>query len=299
LPFFAVPIVVGLGLLAASPIVIGKDLVLRPGFDSAERRLLVREALPIAASLVMSAIYFRVLIILLSLIATAEETGLFATSFRIFEIVFGIPMIVLSVALPVLAVAHADRSRLRYVLQRMTEVAAIAGVFLVVAILIVAEPVIELLGGPEYRDAAPILRIQGFALIPVFLGQTWQLGVISIRRQSALVVANGLALVLVLVLGLVLIPAYDSTGAAVAAVIAETALAATLLAALIRADGTLRPDFAFLWKPILAGSLMAICIFLPGLPVAVIAVIGAAVYAATILLTRALPTEVTDALRPR
>ena len=133
--------------------------------------MLVREALPIAVSLVMSAIYFRVLIILLSLIATAEETGLFATSFRIFEIVFAIPMLVLSVALPVLAVAQADRSRLRYVLQRMTEVAAIAAVFLAVLIVIVAEPVRELVGGAEYSDAAPILQIQAFALIPVFLGQ--------------------------------------------------------------------------------------------------------------------------------
>ena len=299
LPFFSVQIVVGVGLLAASPFVLGKHLVLRPDFDPAERRTLIREALPIAASLVMSTIYFRVLIILLSLLATAMETGLFATSFRIFEIVFAIPILVLSVALPVLAVAQADRSRLRYVLQKMIEVAAIAAVFLAILIAIVAEPVIELLGGAEYSDAAPILRIQGFALIAVFLGQTWQLGLISIRRQSALVVANGLALVLVIVLGLVLIPAYDSTGAAVAAVIAEGALAAALLVSLIRADRSLRPEFGFLWKPLLAGGLMALSVFLPGLPVAVTAFLATAVYAAAILLTRAVPGEIRDAFSMR
>ena len=299
LPFFAVQIAVGVAVLALTPIAVGSELVLRPGFDASERRMLFREALPIAVSLVMSAIYFRVLIILLSLISTATQTGLFATSFRIFEIVFGVPVVVLSVALPVLAVANADRSRLRYVLQRMTQVAVIAAIFLTVLIAIVAEPVIELLGGSEYAGAAPILQIQAFALIPVFLGQTWQLGLISIRRQSGLAIANGIALIIVLVLGLALVPRYDSTGAAVAAVVAEAALAATLLLLLVRADSTLRPEFGFLPKPLLAGSLMAACLLIPGLPVLVIAALGVVVYALTIFVTKALPAEIRDAFSLR
>jgi O-antigen/teichoic acid export membrane protein len=298
LPFFALPILVGAGVLAASPLLVGPDLVLRPAADRREWRGLLREALPIAASLVMNVIYFRVLIILLSLLATARETGLFATSFRIFEVLFALPTLVLTVALPVLAVAHDDRPRLRYVLQRMTEVSAIAAVFLAILIVIVARPMIELLGGSEYADAAPILRIQGFALGAVFLGQVWQLGLISIRRQSALVLANGVALALVVALGLALIPAYDATGAAVAAVVAESALAATLFVLIARADASLRPDLGFLWKPALAGGLMAACLLVPGVSVALTALLGTAVYALAIWLTRALPAEVLDAFRP-
>jgi O-antigen/teichoic acid export membrane protein len=298
LPFFSVPIVVGLGVLAASPLLIGPNLVFRPALDRREWRTLVREALPLAASIVMSVVYFRVLIILVSLLSTAHETGLYATSFRVFEILFGLPTLVLTVALPVLAVAYDDRARLRYVLQRMTEVGAVAAAFLAILIVIVARPVIELLGGSEYADAAPILRIQAFALVAVFLGQVWQLGLISIRRQSALVVANGLALALVLALGVPLVAAYDATGAAVAAVVAEAVLAAVLFVLLARADVALRPGLEFLWKPALAGALMAACLLVPGLPVAVTALLGTAVFALAIWLTRALPAEVLDAFRP-
>jgi O-antigen/teichoic acid export membrane protein len=298
LPFFAVPIVVGAGVLAASPLLVGDRLVYRPAFERREWSGLVREALPLAASLVMGVVYFRVLIILTSLISSAQETGLYATSFRVFETMFGLPTLVLTVALPVLAVAHDNRPRLRFVLQRMTEVGAIAAVFLAILIVIVARPMIELLGGSEYADAAPILRIQAFALVTVFLGQVWQLGLISIRRQSALVIANGLALALVVVLGLALVTAYDSTGAAIAAVIAEAALAGALFALLARADPTLRPELGFLWKPALAGGLMAAFLLVPGLPVAVTALLGAAVFALTIWVTRAIPAEVFDALRP-
>jgi O-antigen/teichoic acid export membrane protein len=246
----------------------------------------------------MSVIYFRVLIILVSLLSTAHETGLYATSFRVFEILFGLPTLVLTVALPVLAVAHDDRARLRYVLQRMTEVGAIAAVFLAILIVIVARPMIELLGGSEYADAAPILRIQAFALVAVFLGQVWQLGLISIRRQSALVLANGVALVLVLALGVPLVAAYDATGASIAAVVAEVALACVLFVVLARADAVLRPELDFLWKPALAGALMAACLLLPGLPVTVTALLGTAVFALAIWLTRALPAEVLDAFKP-
>jgi O-antigen/teichoic acid export membrane protein len=298
LPFFAVPIIVGLGVLAASPLLIGPNLVFRPAVERSEWRMLLREALPLAASLVMSVIYFRVLIILVSLISTAEQTGLYATSFRVFEILFGLPTLVLTVALPVLAVAHDDRPRLRYVLQRMTEVGAVAAVFLAILIVIVARPMIELLGGSEYADAAPILRIQAFALVAVFLGQVWQLGLISIRRQSALVLANGVALVLVFALGVPFVAVYDATGAAIAAVVAEAVLAIALFVLLARADAALRPELEFLWKPALAGGLMAVCLLVPGLPVAVTALLGTAVFALAIWLTRALPAEVFDAFRP-
>ena len=298
LPFFAIPIVVGAVVVAASPLLVGHRRVYRPAFERVEWSGLLREALPLAASLVMGIIYFRVLIILTSLIASAEETGLYATSFRVFEIMFGLPTLVLTVALPVLAVAHDNRPRLRFVLQRMTEVSAIAAVFLAILIVIVARPMIELLGGSEYVDAAPILRIQAFALVAVFLGQVWQLGLISIRRQSSLVIANGLALALVVILGLVLIAAYDSTGAAIAAVVAETVLMTALFVLLSRADPALRPQLGFLWKPTLAGGLMAACLLVPGLPIALTALLGTAVFAATIWITRALPAEVFDALRP-
>ena len=40
LPFFAVQIAVGVAVLALTPIAVGRELVLRPGFDASERRML-------------------------------------------------------------------------------------------------------------------------------------------------------------------------------------------------------------------------------------------------------------------
>ena len=94
----------------------------------------------------------------------------FATSFRIYETLFALPALVLSVALPVLAAAEADRERLRYQIQRMVEVGLFSPPILVLMVIILAKPLIVLLWGKQYLGAVPLVRIQGIALLAVFLG---------------------------------------------------------------------------------------------------------------------------------
>jgi O-antigen/teichoic acid export membrane protein len=294
LPFFAAQVVVGTIVLGVTPWLVGRRGFVAPTYDRSEWLSILREALPIAVFLVMNVLYFRVLIILMSLLAAASATGLFATSFRIYEILFGLPALVLSVALPVLATAGAERERLRYQLQRMSEVGLIASAYLLLMVVVLAEPLIRLIGGSEYVAAAPLLRIQGVALLAVFFGQVWQLGLIAIRRQSALAVANGVALALVLVLGLVLIPPFDEVGAAIAAVVGEAVLAVMLLFVLARADRTLVPRFGFAWKVGVAAVVAASGFLLPLPPVGA-AVLATALFVAGIWLTGALPDEVREA----
>src|SRR6185503_6759047 len=150
----------------------------------------------------------------------------------------------------------------------------------------------------EYRGAAPVLQIQAVALIPVFLGQTWQLTLVSIRRQSALAWATGTALVLVIALGLVLIPTYGATGAAVAAVIAESVLALLLLWFLRRLRPAVMPSFRFVPRVALAGALATPFLFVP---INGVAAAGAAavVFLAAIYLSGALPPELMAAFRRR
>ena len=298
-PFFAVSIAVGVATLVITPPLVGGAFVWRPAFDAGEWRTLIRETLPLAAAVVVGVLYFRVLIVLMSLLATEVETGLFATSFRVSEILYGIATLAVTIALPVLAVAAEEPARLRYMLQRMIEVSMIASCYLVLVVVIIAEPVLVLLGGGQYRDAAPVLRIQVFALIPVFLGQVCVVGLISIRRPSIQAVANGLAVPILLVLGFVLIPLYGAAGAAIAALAAEFGYVSALVVLLVRHDASLRPSFRFLWKVAIASGLAAAATLVPGLPALATAVIATFAYVAGLWITRAIPTEVRDAFSVR
>jgi O-antigen/teichoic acid export membrane protein len=139
LPYFAVQTAVGVAVLALTPRVVGGVRMLRPRLARRDATRLLVEALPLAVAIAMNVVYLRLLVILVSLTESEEETGLYATSFRIFEMLIGIPALVLSVALPLLAVAgERDVERLRYGLQRMMEVAAVLSLGLALATVVLA-----------------------------------------------------------------------------------------------------------------------------------------------------------------
>jgi O-antigen/teichoic acid export membrane protein len=206
---------------------------------------------------------------------------------------------VLSSALPLLAVAgRDDNDRLGRGLQSITEVGLATGVFLTLVVYALATPAIKLLGGAEFAGAAPVLQIQAFALVPVFLGQAWQLGLLSVRRQSALIWANAIALVGVIVIGTVLASAWSSRGAAVAAVIAESLLAALVYFFLRRASPESTPTLGRTSRILLA-ALPAYAVLAIPAPWPVLLVLSCAVFVAGCVVGRALPPELLDALRRR
>jgi O-antigen/teichoic acid export membrane protein len=299
LPLLAIQIPVGAAILLLTPLAVPIGRGLLPGYDRAIARSLLRQALPLAVALTMNVVYFRVVMIMMSLLGTKVGTGLFATSFQVFAVLFTLPLLVLSSALPLLSVAgRDDTERLRFGLQRMTEVALAVSVVFVLVIVALARVVIPLLGGDQYRGAAPVLAIQAFALIAVFLGQTWQLGLLSLRRQSALVWANAGALVVILVAGGILIPAWGAKGGAVAAVIGETSLAALVYVLLRRASPLVAPRVGLTLRVTIA-ALPAFGVLALPVPWEAHLVGSVAVFAILLALLRAVPFELLHALRRR
>ena len=200
-------------------------------------------------------------------------------------------------AFPVLAHAGgADEGRLAYALARLAQVTLLTAVAIVLVLVIAAKPVLDVLGGSEYDEAAQVLQIQAFALLGAFLTQVWITGLVSIRRQGALILTNCLALATALVLGATLIPSLDAKGAAIAAVVGELVLATATATMLARARRSLRPPIASLAKVLVAGALgLAAGLLVPIGDVAG-AVLGIVVFAAAAFGLRAVPLELVHAL---
>lgn len=297
LPFFGVQVFVGIAMIPVT-LVLARAGVRIAGQVRREMLVrLVRETFPLAVAFAMSIIYFRVLVVLVSLLSNEQQTGIYGTSFRIFELLLGLPVLILSVALPLLSVAGAeDDERLRKGLQSMTEASLLISALLVVGVWILARPTILLIGGAEYVGAAHVLRIQALALIPVFLGQVWQLGLIAGRAQRAMAVANGLALVLVIALGLAFVPGGGATAAAWVAVAAELALALFLWIALGRMRPGIAPNLWFAWKAALAMTLAAGAGYLLRDSPVLAVCVAAPVFVIVAVVTRAVPADAYHAL---
>jgi len=298
-PFFAVYVAAGAVAVAVALAFVGTRGWVAPRFAWREWRPLLRTAAPIALSSVVNVTYVRTLIILASLLATAEQTGLFAVSYRVSEILLGVPQLMIGAAFPILVHSGvADERRLAYALQRMGEAALLVGVGVGLVLAVGASPIIAVLAGARYAGAAGVLRIQAVAIAAAFVTQLGTFGLVAVHRQRALVLVNALALATVLALGCTLIPLMQADGAALAASIGETLLALAAMAMLVRARPSLWPDLRYVPKLALAAALGGACALLP-VPDAVSTVLAALVYGAVALLSRAVPEELVAALRHR
>jgi O-antigen/teichoic acid export membrane protein len=244
--FLAVQVAVGLAVLAIVPVLVGRGGVVRPRFDRAEQRSLLHTALPIAAALALGQIYFRLVIVMMSLISNGKETGYFGGSLRAMEALIVLPILVAGVALPVMtAAAHDNIKRLRYAIEGLSEGAVIAGILVVLVTIRAADPVMRVIGGAEFEPAGNVLRIQVVALLFIALYQIWTVALVALGQQRQLILTNALGLLAVAVFAAILVPPLGAKGGAIASVCADAVLAGLIYWRLHRSTGkvTVRPGF--------------------------------------------------------
>ena len=299
LPFFVVAIPAGLAALALTAMLVRRQIPLAPILRGPERWPLIRDTLPYAAAIAVNTVYFRVTIVVMSLIAAAEETGYFATSFRVTEVLVGVPALAIGAAFPILSRAVQDEpDRFRYATERILELALVAGTALVLVVVLSAPFVIRVLAGPAGAPAAPVLQIQGLALLATFLGMATGFTLLALRWFRTLLIANIGALIANIILTLVLVPLDGARGAAIAAVIAESCLAVGLLAVLARRR-TASLRISSIVAVAIAGLAGATPLLIAGLHPIVRTIAGLTIYSIALALQGRLPPEVWHALGRR
>jgi O-antigen/teichoic acid export membrane protein len=296
-PFFAVQIVVGLAVVALTPVLVGPGAFVRPRFDRAEQRALLTKALPVAAALVLGQLYFRLVIVLMSLISSPRQTGYYGGSLRAMETLISIPIVVAGIALPLLAAAaRDDHTRLRYAVGGLSEGAVIGGVLVVLVTIRAAEPVMAIIGGPAFRPAGAVLRIQVGALLFVALYQIWAVSLVALGRQRDLILANALGLLGVAVFATVLVVPYGARGGAAASVLGDALLASLIYWKLYAAAGSIMVPIGFLLKVAVAALAGIGVLLIPGLPDLVAAAAAGIVFLGVGQLIGMVPHELRDAL---
>lgn len=296
LPFFAVMIPAGLVTVGFTAVLVRRTMPLSPRLRSADSWPLVRDTLPYAASIAVNTLYFRVTIVVMSLVAPAQQTGYFATSFRVIEVLIGIPALAIGAAFPILSrSARDDPVRFAHATQRVIDLALIAGVALVLAVVLTAPFVIQVLAGAGGAPAAPVLQIQGLALVATFLSMATGYVLLSLHRHRDLLIANGAALAANIVLTLVLVPLDQARGAAIAAVVAESCLALGQLL-LLRRAAKVPVQIATLGTIAVAGLAGAAPLLVAGMHPMLRALAGLAIYITILAALGRLPPELGHAL---
>jgi O-antigen/teichoic acid export membrane protein len=287
-------------LIALVPVVDRRQPYLMPRFDRSEQLRLLRISVPMAIALVLSELYFRLVIVLMSLVSSPRQTGYYGGSLRAMDSLIELPGLLVGVAMPLLATAgRDDHDRLRHAIRGLNQVAVIAGVGIVLVTVRIAVPVMRLIGGHAFGPAGGVLRIQVGALLFIALCQIWGSSLFALGRQRELILTNALALAAVAVYAGVLVPEFNAQGGAVAGVLGDATLAVLIYWRLRRVTGHVLVAPAFLARVAIAAAVAVIPLLVSGLPNLVAAALSGIVFIAVGELLGMVPPEVHEALHLR
>lgn len=295
--FFTVQILVGIVVVSVTPLLVGARPFPLPRFDRDEQRALLTKSIPFAFALIFGQLYFRLVIVLMSLVSSVQQAGYFGGSLRAMEALISLPILIAGVALPMLAAAaRDDRARLRYAIEGLSEGAIIAGVLVALVTVRAARPVMLIVGGPSFNGAGGVLRIQVASLLFIALYQTWTMALLALGRQRDLIFTNVIALLALAAFAAALVPALGAEGGAAASVLGDAVLASLIYWRMRKAAGRVALRVSFLARVALAAIVASAALFVPGLPELVAAVLTGLLFIGAGLLVGMFPRELWHAL---
>jgi O-antigen/teichoic acid export membrane protein len=198
-------------------------------------RTYAKHAFPLMLGSISAVIYLKIDILFLANMVGPENTGLYAVAARLSEAWYLLPAALAMAAFPRMLQVRAESPE-RYVqrMQDAMDLFACFGTAIAVSSIFWAGPLIALLFGEDYADAAPILQIYVWVGIVFATRELIHKSLLVEQRYWGSAIINLTGAGTNVLLNLLLIPHYGAMGAAVATVLSYT-LAPLLLAPLVPA----------------------------------------------------------------
>jgi O-antigen/teichoic acid export membrane protein len=246
----------------------------------------LRASLPLFVNGVLTMVSLRVELLALYFLRGPREAGLFGAALKILESLGALPSAVTAGAMPSLTReglrASAGGGAPADVRRRLAATVALLAVPAGLGLALEAPRVLALLG-PGYAAGAPALRVLGLAVVATFTNVVAVWSLIAVGRASRLPGIMAVRVVLGALGAVVLVPAAGATGAAAGLAMAEVALLCMTAYACAAAGFAVPVALPLLRALALSVPMAAAVSFAPlGLPASI--ALGAAVYAATLLI---------------
>jgi O-antigen/teichoic acid export membrane protein len=256
--------------------------------------------LPFAVTFVLTTLYWKLDVPLLKLFRSSAEVGWYSLAYKPFEALLFVPITMLGVVLPVLAVyQRTSPDRLRAAVAMFFKALLMLGWPASVGLVVLAYPLAGLWSG-FYPQSVPALQILALAFVFAFVNNAFIGALTVLDRQATYAKAAGVSLVVNLILNLILIPPFGYIAASWTTVATEVVLVAAGWWLTVRHLGNLHLPAAS-WRPILAGVVMGAALYpfrnVQGDTALLVVLLGMAVYAAAVVLLRAMTREEIQFLR--
>ncbi|MBM2821196.1 MAG: polysaccharide biosynthesis protein [Candidatus Berkelbacteria bacterium] len=207
----------------------------RFAFDFKFWKKIFRESALIFIVSILGIIYFKMDILMLSLLRSSTDVGIYGPSYKVIEILILLPAMFMGNVFPVVTrYIYAKDNRLGNAFQKSFDFLVITGIPIAVGVIFTASRVIEIVAGQEFLSAhtiAPIfgltansalaLQILVIAVAISFLSHLFGYMIIALGKQTKMILPNVILVIFNIGLNIILIPRFSYIGAAAVTVLTE------------------------------------------------------------------------------
>ena len=191
---------------------------------------LLSKGWPLLFSNLVVVLFVKIDLLLLDMLGSTLQVGEYVVAARISELWYAIPVILSTAILPdLIHKRNTDKSAYRRSVEKCIRLSFWVSFFISLVVMLTANLIIPFLYGAKYTAASPILMIHVWASIPVFLCSVFTQYLIIEGRYKVNLYGNMIGLIINVGLNLVLIRPYGGVGAAIATVIAYSAVYLALI----------------------------------------------------------------------
>ncbi|MFH1781278.1 MAG: flippase [Patescibacteria group bacterium] len=200
-----------------------KYFKIKLAFDFKIWKDILKESWPIALSILFTLIYFKGDTLILSFFKPENEVGIYAAPYKILEVIITFPTMFIGLVLPVLTKNWKEKTldKFKQILQKAFDFLVMIALPMIGGTLILAEPIMHLLGGEQFVASAPVLRVLIFATAAIFLGILFTYLVVALDQQKKMLWGYSFVAFSSLALYLILIPRFSYIAAAYITVYSE------------------------------------------------------------------------------
>lgn len=199
-------------------------------FDFPFWKKFLQGSAPMGISVIVTFFYFKMDTILLSIMRSSADVGIYNVAYKIIENLIFFPAMIMGLIFPIMAryIFH-DRPKFESISNKTFKIFVLLVIPVILGILFLSEGIIGLIGGAGFQESAGTLRILVFALIFIFFGNFFNNLLLAGNLQKKLMYALMACAVFNISANLIFIPLFSYKGAAITSALTEMLVVAFAL----------------------------------------------------------------------
>lgn len=228
--------------------------------DWAFLKQIISESLPFWLNSVFVLIYFKIDMVMLSIINGDIAVGLYSAPYRLIDALSFIPVVLMSTMYPVFSKFYvSSKESLEFAFKKSFKFLTIIAIPIGIGTTILAERIILLIyRDVQYSPSAVALQILIWASVLSFINYAPSTYFSSTNRQRALMIFTFIGAVLNICLNFILIPRFSYNGAAIATVCSELAVGILMISNIHEVQNLSALLTGVILKSLVAGAFMGL-----------------------------------------